>query len=325
MNGLATMTALALCLFLSAVFSGSETGFYSLSRARLEADAQRGRRSARYIQDLVRDGRVLLVTILIGNNLMLELVTGLADRWLEGFGSIAAGWREVVLTAVLTPLVFAFGELLPKDLFRRRPHLLLGAVAPVLIGARAVFSPLRWPLVRLSRRLESWAGLSGTEVGRTLGRERLLELVEEGTQSGAIPAHARELAHNALSLRSIPVQRVMVPWSKVAHLDLDRGVARLQRAVLESDHTRLPVLDPAVGVVGYVHQLEVLAAGGAGDLRRHLRPLPSFGADLSVDQALRRLRVTGQRAALVGPPERPLGLVTLKDLVQTISGDLVDW
>jgi len=37
------------------------------------------------------------------------------------------------------------------------------------------------------------------------------------------------------------------------------------------------------------------------------------------------MRANGQRAALVGPPARPLGLVTLKDIVEEISGELARW
>ena len=47
--------------------------------------------------------------------------------------------------------------------------------------------------------------------------------------------------------------------------------------------------------------------------------------NMAVDRALGKLRAAGQRMALVGTPEAPIGLVTLKDLVRTISGELSDW
>jgi CBS domain containing-hemolysin-like protein len=74
-----------------------------------------------------------------------------------------------------------------------------------------------------------------------------------------------------------------------------------------------------------VHQLDVLRGGESVPVLSHMRPLPVLLPDLSVDRALTRLRATGQRAALVGSADVPLGLVTLKDLVETISGDLAGW
>jgi len=59
--------------------------------------------------------------------------------------------------------------------------------------------------------------------------------------------------------------------------------------------------------------------------RAHLRPMVAIEPDTPLDRALASLRATGQRAALVGSPARPAGLVTLKDLVEEISGELARW
>ena len=65
MNLSLLLLTLTLCLILSAVFSGSETGFYSLSRVKLDADVRAGRRNARLVDRLTRDERGLLITILL--------------------------------------------------------------------------------------------------------------------------------------------------------------------------------------------------------------------------------------------------------------------
>jgi CBS domain containing-hemolysin-like protein len=57
----------------------------------------------------------------------------------------------------------------------------------------------------------------------------------------------------------------------------------------------------------------------------HLRELVHFPAHTLVDRALGRLRLSGQRLAIVGSLEKPIGLLTLKDLVEEISGDLAGW
>ncbi len=87
----------------------------------------------------------------------------------------------------------------------------------------------------------------------------------------------------------------------------------------------LPLVSAAGEVRGYVHQLDVLGEGDARPVATHLRPLPALPPDLPLDRALVVLRAGGQRMALVGRPGAPLGVVTLKDLVEEISGELARW
>ena len=124
-----------------------------------------------------------------------------------------------------------------------------------------------------------------------------------------------------LVLRETSLERISVPWARVRLIDLstaDPGEARRQAE--RAEFTRLPVVrreGDLERVVGYVHQLEVLASDRP--LEELLRPLPHLSPGTPVDRALRRLRDEGQALALVGTPERPLGLVTLTDLLGEIA------
>lgn len=318
----------SLCIVMSALYSGAETGFYSLSIARLEVDAQEGRRMARLVHRLASNKHALLVAILVGNNLMIELVTHYGDELFGQLGMLPAeAGRELVLTAILTPIVFFFAELAPKDLFRRRPHSLLAVAAPVVAASRVVFLPLSYPLAIVSRVVERVFGIDDSDLAELRNREHVYEMLEEGTLSGALPADAIELARNVLEVRSVPISAVLVPWADVATLDADLDDDQLLARVAASPHTRLPIVGADGAVDGYVHQLDVLADPLPDRLARHRRPLLELAPDVPVDRALSRLRQRGQRAALVREPGAgsPLGLVTLKDLAQTIVGDLADW
>jgi len=332
MSWLTFALLLALLLALSASYSGSETGVYSLSRLRLDAEARAGRRSARLLRALLRRDTALLVTLLVGNNLMLELATNLVHGRLEASPWMPPGARELVITATLTPLVLVFGELFPKDLFRRRPHQLLGGIVPVLVVSRVLLFPLAWPLVQLATLLERLLGIRETELVRALRREEVLDVLTAGTREGALPEHAAELARNVLVLRGTPVGRVAVPWNRVESLAAEASAAELYERVRRARFTRLPVVgggeDGSPRVTGYLHQLDVLVAGPPEEGREGevgplaaLRPLPVLPADLPVERALKRMRTSGQRVALVGSEAAPEGLVSLMDLLATISGD----
>jgi len=309
-------------IFLSAIFSGAETGVYSVSRVRLEAEAQEGRGAARRLSRLFRDDAGLLITLLIGNNLMLELLTRLAESSV-GRSGLPDYTHELGAALVLTPLVFLFGELVPKDLFRRRPHLLLALAEPLISVFRWVVSPLAWPLALISGWLERLLGLRKAEFARILRREEMVELLAESRRSGELEPQAEELAQNVLFLRHTPVQRVAIPWDRVLTVDLDKGPKEVRAAVLRSGFTRLPALrsgaDRRRTVAGYLHQLDVLGLAPEAGPESELRPLLELPPDLPVDRAVARLQSAGQRIALLGTARAPRGLVTLMDLMLVLA------
>lgn len=323
MSPILVLMLAALFVGMEGFYSGCETGLYSLSRARLEVEARHGGRSARVLLALVRRDSWVLITMLIGTTLGLELATWVLDHQLKlwGFGP---GGRQTILALGLTPFAFYFGEALPKELYRRRPHRLMGSCAPGILASLAIFSPLVLLLRGMTLLVERLSGVVGQRVGVGPQRANLISVLDEGAGSGEITPHAVELARNALALQSIPVSRAMVPWKEVQFLDAGASEEDLRRVVEATSHTRLPVC--AAGVVsGYLHQLDVLAERPAGPVLAHRRPVPHLDPELSVHRALLRLRIAGGRLAVVGPPEAPLGLVTLKDLLEEISGDLGDW
>jgi CBS domain containing-hemolysin-like protein len=327
-----TLFYLLLLLAASATFSGAETGFYSLSRVHVAAEARRGRFIARLIERLIQNPAGFLITLLVGNNLTMELMAHLAGGQVSTWAFLPPWSVEIVATLLLTPVVFLFGELFPKDLFRRRPRGLYAVFAPPLALARLVFLPVVAPLALLSAGLERLFGVRAREFEREIARERVQEILSEGARAGVLSPRAQTLAQNVYHFRTRTAADVMVPWAAVETCSAADDPEATRARVAAAAFSRLPVVEHAKGRIAvrtYLHQLDLLAdACGAGAPRppaELVRPLPALAPDATVDRALARLRGAGQRMALVGTPEAPLGIVTLKDLVQTISGELGGW
>ncbi len=314
---------LCTALFVSAVFSGSETGLYRLSQARLEVDARAGRRSAKLLRYLVRHESAVLVTILVGNNVALEVLTWHAGQLgaeaTEGFS------HEFLVALTLTPIVFFLGEALPKDLFRRRPHATMAWTSDFLLVARFLLWPAERVLSFISMGLGHLFGLRGEERQGIGTRESVERLLQEGALLGALEPRAEELARNALELRRVPVERVMTPWEKVVRVSRESDGDEARALVGDAQYSRLPVIDGVGRVTGYLHQLEVLGEEVGSDPFAHIREVLLLPEGTPVDRALARLRLRGVRMAIVGTEEEPLGLVALKDLLEEISGDLGSW
>ncbi|MEX0741181.1 MAG: DUF21 domain-containing protein, partial [Phycisphaeraceae bacterium] len=101
----------------SALCSGLETGVYTLNRIRLHVLAHIPRADAVTLERLLGDPNSLLSTLLVSNNVFNYMATLAIAALLEGAGYL--GWSQVAINAaILTPMLFIFGEVLPKDLFR---------------------------------------------------------------------------------------------------------------------------------------------------------------------------------------------------------------
>ncbi|MEA3278049.1 MAG: DUF21 domain-containing protein, partial [Pseudomonadota bacterium] len=122
---------LLILLVLSGVFSGSETALVAISLARAEALYREGRPGANALYYLKTKPARMLITILIGNNVVniaaSAMATVLATEWL---GHIGPG----IAVGVLTILILVFGEITPKSLATRYSERISLMIAPVMYG-----------------------------------------------------------------------------------------------------------------------------------------------------------------------------------------------
>ncbi len=136
---------IALCVSQSAMFSGLNLAYFSLSRLRLEAEAGSGNRKARVILELRRDANLLLTTILWGNVGINVLLTLLSNSVLAGLSAF------VFSTGVIT----FFGEIAPQAYCSRRAMSVAAALAPVM----RLYQFLLYPVARPSAWvLDRWLG-----------------------------------------------------------------------------------------------------------------------------------------------------------------------
>ena len=188
-NGLELMIALVifgLGLRMSAFFSGSETGFYRLSYLRISLDARAGELASRRLMKFMQAPSTFVSTALVGNN-VANYVTTLA----VGMISLTlfpgqAGSMELVFTLLVTPIVFIFGELLPKNLYFRAPMHFLKRDSLKLQICYYALLPVSLPLMMTARLFERFGKSDDLRTGRVLSRSRLTQAVTEGHRQGLL-------------------------------------------------------------------------------------------------------------------------------------------
>ncbi|MEN8151793.1 MAG: CBS domain-containing protein, partial [Planctomycetota bacterium] len=188
--------------------------------------------------------------------------------------------------------------------------------------ACVVFRPaallLRW-LGRVSRAIPA----TRSPEDAILSRERLGELVHDVAEDGVLTKEQRRMVRNVMRVSSIPVRDAMVPVERVAAVRADFTREDLLRASAREQRSRIPVEEPGTGrFVGFVHVLDLVYSPGTppADL---VREAPEFGADVTVREALHSLRRRRQTMGFVTDGDGATrGIVTMKDLVEEVSGEL---
>ncbi len=147
--------AIIACLIQSGIFSGLTIGLFSLSRLKLEVEAESGNKDALKVLKLRKDSNYLLTTLLWGNVSVNVLVALLTDSVMSG----------VTAFAFSTICITFFGEIMPQAYFTRKALVVGSTLAPLVIFYQIVFYPVAKPTALF---LDWW-----------LGREKLVYLKEE--------------------------------------------------------------------------------------------------------------------------------------------------
>jgi len=297
-------------LFLSAFFSGSETGFYRATRVRLVLDALGGDLVARGLVWLTNRPSLFVATTLVGNNLANYLTTAaiviaVADR----MGDAPAA--ELIAPLALAPVLFVYGELLPKSLFLQAPNRLLRRVGPLLLGFVVLFLPVSLVLAALNRLLASFVGKSSEQVRLTLARHELQGILEEGHEAGILYPVQRSLARGIFAVAKLPVGQFVTPLERLPRARSDMPKAEVLRMAGRYRIAAIPVerAGESCELIGYVRVIDLGldASEELGPLRR----LMEISAQTSHIAALMQMQNAGESLArVVDSDGRTLGIVT---------------
>jgi CBS domain containing-hemolysin-like protein len=306
-------------LALSAFFSGSETGFYRVPRVRLLIDSQAGDPLARGLLWLTNHPSLFVATTLIGNNLAnyvtsLAIVMATAQLFTRG-GVIA----ELAAPIFLAPLLFVYGELLPKNLYFHTPNRLLRAGGPLFLIFTVLFMPLSVLLWALSKSLEWFAGESPQKLQRRLARKELKRVLEEGHDIGILWPSQRALAQGIFAVANRPVTAFTTSLDCVPSVSQSADRSQTLRVARQHQLSAVPVHDPVndQNITGYLDVTTVYLDESAGPLKA--RPLLEISAATTQVAALMCMQDAGESLArVVNASGETVGIVTVEQLYEPL-------
>jgi CBS domain containing-hemolysin-like protein len=312
-------------LLMSFFYSGMETGIYVINKIRVELRAESGSRSAYHLHRMLRKPNSLLVTLLIGNNIHNYLATfAVSAMFLLGGAGEHAEWYAL---AVSTPLLFVFGDSISKNVFQRTAETNVYRLLWLLRIAQGLFIVTGLnPLIRLfGGGLMRLLGRKTPPRGQ-LGHEGLAAVLAEGQASGALTYSQTRMADRVMQLERVRLADVLQPMEKVFALPAGISREEFNRRITEHNYSRMPMLDADNQVAGVVDIYDVLADEADRPPAELMTPPLILRNEQRVNEALYNLQRARRSLAVVADRHaRHVGIITVKDLVEEIVGELEAW
>jgi putative hemolysin len=329
--GLIVLVGLLIC---SALISGAEVAFFSLSRAQLEELASSELRIRKQAIKLLDKPKRLLATILVANNFVnvgiVILSTYLISKnvpadqlnYLVG-GIIPVG--RIIEVFGITLIVLLFGEIIPKVYANQYSITFAGFMAFPLHYMSLLFSFLSIPLIKMTAIVDRLADGNSQQISV----DELSHALELTSSETLKELEDRKILEGIVKFGNTDVKQIMKPRTDIDGIESSSNYDQVMNLFLESGYSRVPVyeetLDKVVGILHIKDLLPYMDENSDFEWKSMMRDPFFVPESKMIDDLLEEFRGRKVHLAMVvdeyGGCE---GLVTLEDIIEEIVGDIAD-
>jgi len=191
--------------------------------------------------------------------------------------------------------------------------------------------PLLKNLSRIFAQLVGSPAPSKTAI-TAVRRPYIRAIFEETREEGFLSAVQTDIINRLVSISHLSIKSVMTPINKAQTADVNSDNSSLLKKLKKSAFTRLPVYEhQSANIVGFINIYDCLSSTEQFTaLHNFIKPIRRLGADTVVTEAINVMQSENQKIVLVtraghAGPERPIGIVTMKDLAEELLGELTEW
>lgn len=321
-------------------FAASEIALVSARRGRLERQAIAGSKGARQAIILSENSDRFLATVQVGVTFIstiasafggARLATALARplRTVPYISAYADALAFTIVVILLTYFTLVLGELVPKRLGLNHAEAIAARVAPAMASIAKVARPIIAALTISVGGVLRVLGQAGA-TPRDVTEEDIVDLTRAGASLGAVEEGEERLIQRVFKFTDRRVNEVMTARPDIIAVDASAPLTEIRELFLSSGHSRLPVytetLDEVIGVLLAKDLLRALAPDQEPpEIRDLLRPATFVPENQRIADLLSVFRRDGAHLALaVDEYGQVAGLVTLKDILEELVGDIRD-
>lgn len=320
---------------ISALFSGSETVLFSLSRHDRSRMKKSGNRLEKLAATLLENPRYVLTTLMLGNMTCNVLIFVLSAILLTSQSSetdlfslkTGFSWTyvHVLLLSLAPPLLVTYvSDVFPKVIGNLNNTRLAPMIAlPLAWLVRALYPINRGMDILILRPAHR---LFGGTSRQDFSTDELRELLEMSEQEGVIDISENEMLQEVVRIGDLHVREVMTPRVDVVAFNIKDPPEKLVDLFTRSHLAKIPVFEGQIdNVIGVIFARTVLLEPDVRklDLRKLLQPVRFVPDFFTLDRVLATFRQTkSQFAVVVDEYGSVTGVVALEDIVEQMVGDI---
>ena len=313
-------------LIFSALISGSEVAFFSLSETDLRKISSSKNKNLRLVNTLRNNPRRLLATILVSNNFInISIVLILASfGQLFEFNSLPVWFNFIFEVGFITTLILLFGEILPKVYANRRPITFSKSMAfPIQFLDKYIFFFITLPMSKITKLIQEKFVFKKINISV----DKLSDAFEL-TDTNETSKEEKMILKGIISFGNIEVKQIMKPRINVFSVAKKTSFKDLISLVRENKYSRIPVFkektDNVVGVI-YMKDLFPHINKTEFDWNSLIRDPYFVPENKKLDDLLIEFQqLKNHLAVVVDEYGGKSGIITLNDIVEEIVGEIND-
>lgn len=326
MSTAASVQLLVFLIILSGFFSGSETALVSLSPAKVRTLVEQKKRFHKLISKLKKQPDKLLITILIGNNLVNIWASVMATTVAQDvFGNLVLAY----VVGGMTLLILIFGEIVPKTLAQRFNVFFAQVSSPLLYLLSIILYPVIYLLEKITR-IFIWA--LGKDKFKSVTEDEVIAMLNIGHEEGEFNKQESEFIQNIFEFSDTTAEEIMINRNEIEAFSGALSLEKAIKMITRSSHSRVPIFDKTIdNIVGYITIKELLKfSRRKGNLNKRildfkLHKILFFPVTKPINKIFRSFQHKRVHIAIILDEfGSTAGLVTMEDVLEEIVGDIVD-
>lgn len=324
MQTISYLLLLIILIILSAIFSASETALMSIHNIRIKSLIKKNKPGSKILYKLKQNPHKLIITILIGNNIVNIFATAIATVFfIQIFGVAGMALSAIVMTVV----ILTFGEIMPKLLAVQHYESISLIVATPIYYLSILFFPIIWAFTQLSNLINK---IFKTKKKKSISEEELKIILTMGKEEGIISKEVARIMHKVLDFEDTKVTKIMTPVEKMQLIDGNLKIEESIDFIVKKSHSRYPVyIDEEDNIIGIIDVDDVLKAIKDKKTNSYVkdivRPIEFVLPDKEIGDLLYEFEDRSVLMAIVVNTKGDvLGLLTIEDILEEIVGDIFD-
>ncbi len=331
-----------LLIALNAVFACAEIAVISMNDNKLAKMAQEGDKRAMRLARLTNQPARFLATIqvaitlsgFLGSAFAAENFAGLLAGWLYGLGvpmtlEALNSISVIAITIVLSYFTLVFGELVPKQAAMRNAEKLALGMSGLISFISKICAPLVWLLTASTNGVLRLMGIDPNAIPEEVSEEEIRMMVDAGNESGTIDNEEREFIQNVFEFDNLPVEEIITHRTDVTFLYLEDSLKTWDQAISETRYTYYPVCnetpDQIVGVLNTKIYFRMKDRTKDAVMEQAVTDAYVVPESLKADVLFRNMKKEREQFAVVLDEYGGMsGIITIKDLIEELVGDLED-